>query len=354
MNYLLGIYLLVLALILPGREAFSSAEEVSPYKTYRGVAHVHSNFSHDSNATLPLILEKTQELDFDFVMITDHNNMAAVAAYQKLKAPARPLFIFGDEVSTGGGHMIAWGIREHPPKDKSPQELIDLVRAQGGFVFLAHPFSVKEPWEDLNLEGWDGFELYDFGHELMADSNVIDFAFRSISEDSKTLLESAQKVSPKSLTFWDDVTQKRNVAMIAGADAHLERYQKYFVMALQSVSLYVLARELEEKEILEAVRTGRSFMAFDTERRASEFSFWAEAGAERFEMGETLDKLSSVIFHVRLPVPASVRLVRNGKMIKEETTQDFTFESNEPGVYRVEVFLDEKPWIYSNPIYLRF
>ncbi len=353
MNSILRILIPIALLILSQAADLTAAEAAPAYKTFRGVVHVHTNYSHDSNATLPFILEKAEELDFDFVMIADHNTLAAVEAYEKMKAPPRPLFIFGDEISTGGGHMIAWGIKEHPPEDKSPQELIDLVHAQGGFVFLAHPFSVKEPWEDLNLEGWDGFELYDFGHELMADSNVIDFAFRSISEDSKTMLESAQKVSEKSLAFWNEVTQKRNVPVIAGADAHLERYQKYFVMALQSVSLYVLAGDLKEKEILEAVRRGRSFLAFDTQGKAFEFFFWAEAGGERFEMGDTLKNLAPVTFHVRLPASASVRLLRSGEIVKEETTQDLTFESDKPGVYRIEVFLNEKPWIYSNPIYIQ-
>ncbi len=350
LNFFHNLFIFAWVLVAAGTSAFPSNEEIPSYKVFRGICHVHTNFSHDSNATLSLILEKAQEMALDFVVITDHNTMEGLKAYQKMKPPAHPLFIFGDEISTKEGHLIALGIREHLPKDKNPQELIDLIHAQGGYAFLAHPFSIKEPWKDFNLRDWDGFELYDFGHELMAQQDVIDFALRSISEDTKSLLSTAQKIPEKNLDFWDSLSQERKIAVIAGTDAHLERYEKYFSMALKSVSLYVLAKELNEKDIVEGIGSGRSFIAFDNQGMASDFSFWAESDGKQVMMGESLTQASAVSFHVRLPLPASVRLIRNGEIIKEETTQDFVFDSEIPGVYRVEVYRDGKPWIYSNGI----
>jgi len=44
------------------------------------------------------------------------------------------------EVSTNKGHIVALGISEEIPKGISPEETIELIRAQGGIAVAAHPF----------------------------------------------------------------------------------------------------------------------------------------------------------------------------------------------------------------------
>ena len=61
---------------------------------------------------------------------------------------------------------------------------------------------------------------------------------------------------------------------------------------------------------------------------------------------------------LRLPRPARVRLVRDGREVAAATASArLEHEAAEPGVYRVEAYLDahgrERTWILSNPIYLR-
>jgi hypothetical protein len=53
-----------------------------------------------------------------------------------------------------------------------------------------------------------------------------------------------------------------------------------------------------------------------------------------------------------------IRLIRNGAAIEQWRKRDITFKAPGPGVYRVEVFyrlplFGWRPWIFSNPIYLR-
>ncbi len=59
----------------------------------------------------------------------------------------------------------------------------------------------------------------------------------------------------------------------------------------------------------------------------------------------------------RFPVTCQIRLMSGGKMLGEKTGDHFEHVVAAPGVYRVEGWLDvageRRPWIYSNPIYVR-
>jgi len=56
---------------------------------------------------------------------------------------------------------------------------------------------------------------------------------------------------------------------------------------------------------------------------------------------------------VTLPVAAEIRLIHNGNEASRTMLQVLTFRPHRPGVYRVEAWLKGRPWILSNPIYLR-
>jgi hypothetical protein len=50
-----------------------------------------------------------------------------------------------------------------------------------------------------------------------------------------------------------------------------------------------------------------------------------------------------------LPHPARVRLLRDGREVGTGLEQ----RVEEPGVYRVEAYRDDRTWVISNPIYIR-
>ena len=59
---------------------------------YRGIYHVHTEFSPDSKASLKNIIETAQKLKLDFVVLTDHNNRRVKGAYEKMaEKPVSPL-----------------------------------------------------------------------------------------------------------------------------------------------------------------------------------------------------------------------------------------------------------------------
>ncbi len=331
---------------------WADEEDTPALQVYRGVSHVHSQYSHDSNAPLGLILEKARTNDLDFVIVTDHNSMAGRNAYKPNRSHNRPLLIFGDEISTPAGHLIALGIDREPREGMGAQDLIDWIHGQGGYAILPHPFGPKNPWRDWTVRDWDGLELYNFGHGLF-EGETVELYLRSFTESNSSLLKSSQKIPPEHFSFWDEQLSQRRVAGIAGCDAHLKREQKWFSIALESVTIYVIADQLEEKEIIRAIGTGRAFMVFEVRGKASGFSFWAERGGQIFNSGDTVQAFSEVNLHVHAPAPAKIRLIRDGTVMVEGETQDISFSSVEPGAYRVEVYLGEELWIFSNPVYLK-
>lgn len=59
-----------------------------------------------------------------------------------------------------------------------------------------------------------------------------------------------------------------------------------------------------------------------------------------------------------MPEKANVRLIRNGKIIREWDDSEFcTFITSEAGVYRVEAYIQylgkSRGWIFSNPIFVK-
>jgi hypothetical protein len=114
------------------------------------------------------------------------------------------------------------------------------------------------------------------------------------------------------------------------------------------------AGELEHDRALvfDALREGRCYIGVDSLAPACGFRFEADdlpMGAEAPAGPRTL--------RVRTPLPARIRLLRDGEEIATVAGTLLDQEVEEPGVYRVEALRwaagRERTWIISNPIYLR-
>jgi hypothetical protein len=61
--------------------------------------------------------------------------------------------------------------------------------------------------------------------------------------------------------------------------------------------------------------------------------------------------------HVRTPLPARLRLLRDGRELASAEGTTLDAEVEQPGVYRAEARRSargrERTWILSNPIYMR-
>jgi hypothetical protein len=123
---------------------------------------------------------------------------------------------------------------------------------------------------------------------------------------------------------------------------------------------HVLAPKLDEGAIRTALKAGHAFVAHDWMCDASGFRFEAnDASGKRIAiMGDVVELADGVKLAAKLPAPAYLRLLRHGEeVVIAESKSDFEFVVKMPGVYRVEAWLkldgEYRPWIYSNPIYVR-
>ena len=125
--------------------------------------HMHEmTCSKDSFLKLDQIVSIAREKGLGAVCITDHDSMGLreYAAEYSRKVDF-PIFV-GIEFFSLQGDIVAFGIEDYPRERVSAQEFIDLVKAQNGVCFAAHPFRNNNRGLEDNLRrvrGLDGLEV---------------------------------------------------------------------------------------------------------------------------------------------------------------------------------------------------
>jgi len=74
-------------------------------------------------------------------------------------------------------------------------------------------------------------------------------------------------------------------------------------------------------------------------------------------MGDEVTLGGTLMLSAATPIKCTMKLIRNGEVLQTANTSRLDFEVKTPGVYRIEAWLavdgEQRPWIYSNPIYIR-
>jgi predicted metal-dependent phosphoesterase TrpH len=101
--------------------------------------HLHTVASGDAVTTLDQVAERALAERIDVVCITDHNEIrAAVEAAATWSGGVR--VIVGEEIRTQAGEIIGLFLTERVPYVLPVADAITSIRAQGGLVYLPHPF----------------------------------------------------------------------------------------------------------------------------------------------------------------------------------------------------------------------
>jgi hypothetical protein len=89
----------------------------------------------------------------------------------------------------------------------------------------------------------------------------------------------------------------------------------------------------------------------------SQFELISAAGGLRIMTGDEVKFGADQRLVAQFPVASHIRLLSGGRAIAERFAERLEHEIKAPGVYRVEAWLDvggeQRPWVYSNPIYVR-
>jgi predicted metal-dependent phosphoesterase TrpH len=99
--------------------------------------HCHTIYSKDCLVQVEKLIETCKRKGIDRIVITDHNTARGAFVAQQID-PDR--VIVGEEILTQRGELLAAFLQEEVPKGLTPMETIKILRDQGAFISVAHPF----------------------------------------------------------------------------------------------------------------------------------------------------------------------------------------------------------------------
>jgi predicted metal-dependent phosphoesterase TrpH len=99
--------------------------------------HNHTFHSYDAQNRLADYERAHRQGRIDVVAITDHNTIAGAL---ELRAQATFPVIVGQEIDTADGELIGLFLEAPVPAGLPAAETAERIRAQGGLVYLQHPF----------------------------------------------------------------------------------------------------------------------------------------------------------------------------------------------------------------------
>ena len=332
---------------------------------YSCAIHVHSTIS-DGTGEVHEIIQAGQAAELDVLILTDHNSLRAkTEGWEGWHGGL--LFVVGEEVSSRRGHCLALGTKSEVNHYQSAGGIVRDIRVQNGLAFLAHPHGVYRPllhtrdhsWKDWNVAGFTGIELWSYMFDWVSELKYHHFLRHYRNPQARI-----KGPFPKTVHLWDRLCQKERIVAIGGVDAHAKKYPFLpFVVfpyeyLFKTLRTHILTNEplAEDKSeaieaSLAAMRQGNCFASYDYLHNGKGTRFFS--ADNNLIMGDEAEYHEPLDLVVTLPWKAHLSVVRNGVAIKRAEEKDLEFRADSPGVYRVEARLDGKPWIYTNPIYLR-
>jgi hypothetical protein len=349
-----------------------------PLFEYTGNFHIHTTYS-DGTGSVKEVARAARESELDFIALNDHAHQTPLhledEGYHK-----GILVLVGSEIGGRFNHYLAYNIKKQVGDGNiSPQDAIDAVNNQGGFGFIAHPFekgmaymenNIAYVWDDWSVAGYTGICIWNFSSRWKENVKSFRHGIFHLIFKKYTL----KGPSRKTLTTWDELCLKRRTVAIGGSDAHASSVKVGLLRItplsyrylLGTINTHVLTAwplqgdPIKDRELVyNSLKEGNCFAAHDGlfPARGFRFCFIRDEGKGKLEMGQE-GKFGPGVLSVKVPEEGLARIIRNGSLFEERYGSDLNARINEKGVYRVEVFRKTcifglRPWIFSNPLYLR-
>jgi len=335
---------------------------------YIGAIHIHTNYS-DGGGSVWDVVTAAQRAGVDFVVVSDHGSLGALedgwTGYHK-----GVLVLVATEVTCNNkAHLLVFDLTEvEGLTNCAPAEALEIIKSRGGKAFVAHPHAAKTSWCEFGAGDWESWDLGGFrGLEIW--SLMHDVCNRMKPWDVlplyRKLLSRVKGPHPEVLRQWDRLTQTRQVPAIGALDSHakrlpfIQRPMLDYYDTFATLRTHVLAPPLDgeprtdARHILDAILAGRCFVALDDFSDARGFSFVGLAREEHILMGQEVRFGPPLQFHIRAPQEAELRLVKNGQVLVSSEGNNLVHTADAAGVYRAEAHINGRPWVFTNPIYLR-
>jgi hypothetical protein len=343
-----------------------------------GNIHIHSTRS-DGTCSQNEIAEKAVAAGLDFICLNDHDYMTKSLNKEEEGFFGKMPILIGLEIGKRHNHYLAYNLKEIIDTEfLSPQEIISAVAKQRGIGFLAHPFEKGMPfrdkskaytWDDMSVTGFTGICIWNFSSRWKERVKSIFHALFLMRFRNQTL----KGPSPETMKCYDDLCLHRRVVAIGGSDAHGASFKWWrftftplpYESLLKAVNIHVFLKRkifkdfLNAKEdIYNAMREGRLFIANDAiyPAKGFRFNYISDDGSD-LNIGEEGAFYPGNLI-VELPSKGGIKLFKDGVLIQKVRGTEAVFPVKEKGVYRIEAYrhltlFGWRPWIFTNPIYLR-
>jgi hypothetical protein len=383
---------------------------------FRAILHAHAEDAPHTGGTRPEMLKAAKAAGVNIIMLSDHRRPERDFIDDSWRGlHDGVLFIPGAE---SDGFLLYPMTSIRDKQTATREELVAAVKAGGGNIFLSH-VEEKPDWPTADL---DGLEIYNH-HTDVKDEAAFNLWLQGALTDAARLrlLEQAIAAYPQEviaaqqdylapiLKKWDADAQQHRLTGVAANDCH--HNQVFTITAVDAstvevglitsrpvktrmtsaqvpalaamlagrkpgelisrldfdpyersfryVSTHVLAKELTERAVREALRQGHAYVAHDWLCDATGFAYVAYSDGCRAVavMGDEVALSPTLKLKAEAPVACSWKLLRNGEVVAASEGREISLRVKAAGVYRVEAWLaadgETRPWIYSNPIYVR-
>jgi acetyl esterase/lipase len=314
------------------------------YRDIRAVLHVHAEDAEHTKGTRAEVLAGAKQAGLQAVFFTDHRGPKP-DAWRGVRDGV--LFVPGSE----DDHQLRFPVP-------------DMLK------FLSH----VEERPDAPSDGFDGMEIYN-RHADQTDETEFNRFFQAAMSDPAAwaklvdaqkrypdeVFNAAQDYWPAIFARWDKELEKRIFTGIAANDSHKNQaflgtvFDPYEV-SFRSAVTHILAREVTEAALRRSLREGRAYVAHDWLADPTGFVFAASNNLGVYQIGDSIPLFTDAKLTALLPLPAKLKLIHNGKIVREANGAKLEYTTREPGYYRLEAWLEVdgelRPWIYANPIFV--
>ncbi len=323
-------------------------QPAGPFHDIRGGIHVHSAQGGHSLGTYEDMFDDAKKAGYRFLFITEHPR--AHRLFERIRDPHLVL-IYGYEERGEGAHYLVNENRD-----------VRLLTDRRGQI-------------PRDATGVELFNLHESAASLDSWYNRALFLYHQLAFEDLFVLRLVE-INRDHLAAWDQaLLERRMVTGIGGSDAHqniglilqTSAGQRLFAVlvdpyedSFRAVSTHVMldrASEVSERSILDALRSGAAYVAFERIADSSGFAFHAQSNGRDCRMGSAVS-IGSVLI-CRTPIRSEIVVYRDRRVYRRETGTCVELRTTDAGVYRVEVYpidppalLAGKPWIISNPIFV--
>lgn len=341
-------------------------------REYKGVLHVHTAYS-DSSGRMPYVVRCAKAAGLDYVVVSDHNTLQARREGWEGWHDG-VLLVIGVEVTSSRGHALVLGLDRCPRwRYAHPDEYLPEVERMGGTAFISHPersergklYRRPQAWPDLRTDSYAGIEIWSYMHDW------VDWAYpwhliAGVRDPDAGIIGP----HPEVLRKWDRVALRRRISGVGALDAHELRFpvprlkwSALKVLPLEyvfgTVRTHVLLPEwsgdaaADAAALRDALAAGRCFTAYDFIGDSTGARFEARRAGEIAVMGDEAAAGGELEFVVEVPQEAEIALLRDSEVIANAKACELRHRDARPGVYRAEARLGNRPWVFTNHIYVR-